>query len=127
MARWPLRAVLLIMPELSGVLPSSGLLLISLVLLKAGELKEVQKERFCGGERAKENGEGALPSSRYLGLVSFYLLKDEFKLLLTNQNLAWMRPWVHIQNGGDRILLCSHGLTRFVTSQKCRDWLNHLL
>lgn len=68
--------------------------MISVGPLKAAGLKEIQKERDCGGERAKENGEGALPSSRYLVLVSFHLLKAEFEFLLTNRSLARVRPWL---------------------------------
>ena len=53
--------------------------------------------------RAKENGEGDLPSSRCLVLVSFHLLKDVFKLLLTNQSPAWKKPWVRVYPEGWRV------------------------
>ena len=56
MATWPLGALLPVMPKLPRVLLSSSLLVASLVLLKAGGVMEIQKERHCGGNRPKSQG-----------------------------------------------------------------------
>ena len=56
MATWPLGALLPVMPKLPRVLLSSSLLVASLVLLKAGGVMEIQKERHGGGNRPKSQG-----------------------------------------------------------------------
>lgn len=64
--------------------------MISLVFLKTVRVLETRKERYCWRRESRET-EGALPYTRHRASVSLYVLKDVFKLLLTNQSLAPMK------------------------------------